>query len=103
MMLQKAIDMTRPAAVYLGLIAFLVLAVFIEGRAGIVIVSRHGAFPYQKLLASLVIVGSVGAGLLGARRYAARAAQPWRVPQVQVLLCFALFFVLGFTGVLLSS
>jgi hypothetical protein len=95
--------MTRPAGLYLGLILTLVLAVFIEGRTGFVLLSRQEPLHWQKLWATLAILLAVFFGLLGAQRFEARVVEPWRVPQVQVLLCFALFFVCGALGVLLSS
>jgi hypothetical protein len=103
MILQKAIDMTRPAALYLSAIGFLLLAVFIEGRAGLTLLSRFGHLPFQKLIAAALILLSVLFGVLGAKRYEARALEPWRVPQIQVLVCFAAFFILGLAGLGFSS
>jgi len=103
MILQKAIDMTRPAALYLAAIAVLLLAVFIEGRTGLTLLSRVEHIHYPKVIAALLILASIGLGLLGARRYEARVLQPWRVPQIQVFLCFLGFFVLGLTGICFSS
>jgi hypothetical protein len=103
MILQKAIDMTRPAALYLAAIAVLLLAVFIEGRTGLTLLSRVEHLQYQKAIAAVLIFSSIAFGLLGARRYEARVSQPWRVPQIQVFLCFLAFFVLGLTGICFSS
>jgi len=100
---QKTIDMTRPAALYLAAIAVLILAVFIEGRLGVRLVSRGMHLPLQRTLAAGFILTSVAAGLLGAHRYAARVKAPWRVPSSQVHLSAFAFFVLGASAVLLSS
>ena len=103
MMQQKTIDMTRPAALYLGTAAALLLAVFIEGRMGNLALSQWVHIPYQRYIATGLFVASVAAGLIGAHRHAARAEAPWRVPASQIFLCFLAFALIGLSAVIFSS
>ena len=102
MMQPKMIDMTRPTALYLGGIAILLLAVFVESRLPVGL-SQFVHLPYQRPITAGLFGLSVILGLLGSSRYAARALEPWRVPQAQVFLCFIAFFVTGALAVIFSS
>lgn len=102
MMQPKTIDMSRPTTVYLGGISLLLLAVFIESRLPVGL-SHFVRVPYQRPVTAALFSLSVILGLLCASRQAARAQEPWRVPQAQVFICFLAFFVTGALAVALSS
>lgn len=98
----KSIDMSRPTTLYLSLSAILLFMVFIEGRVTTLISIPSLHLPFQQYIATGILMASIGFGILGAQRHSARIAEPWRVPQVQALLCFILFFILGLTSIYLS-
>lgn len=98
----KTIDMSRPTALYLSYIGILLFFVFIDTRVSLATFFPFLHIPFQQYLASGLVLISVALGLLGASRHSARTAEPWRVPQSQVFLCFALFFIFGLASVVIS-
>jgi hypothetical protein len=99
---QKSINMFKPTALYLSFIGVLLFLVFIDTRIGSLVQILRLTIPYQRYVATGVLGLSIATGLLGAYRHSARSAEPWRVPQSQVLLCFILFFILGLLSVIIS-
>lgn len=99
----KSIDMTLPTALYLSLVGVLVFLVFADSRISPAIAPLIGYIPYKRYTATGFSVLSVLIGLLGSSRHAARIAEPWRVPQSQVFLCFIMFFFFGLTAIALST
>lgn len=102
MMMPKIVDRSRPALLYLTLIGLLLLAVFIQARMNLTLSVTGGFIPYQQPIAAFTFGLSIACGLLGAYRHAARCAQPWKVPQSQVFLCFIGFFIFGAAALMLS-
>lgn len=97
------VDMTRPTALYAASGALLLFATFVMGRLPLPSIAQIVGLPHAKAIAGALILGSVTAGLSGARLHGARAREPWRVPQSQPLLLFTAFFVLGLIGLALSA
>lgn len=99
---KPTVDMSRPTTLYAAAGALLLFATFVIGRLPLPSISEMLALPYSRAIAGGVLVLSIGAGLAGAHRHAARMKEPWRIPQSQPLLLFAAFFVLGLIGLALS-
>ncbi|MDR5728937.1 MAG: hypothetical protein RB191_16095 [Terriglobia bacterium] len=100
--MRATIDVTKPSALYVGLAVFLQIAAILLPRLGLSAGTEFVHFPYQRSAAIACLGLSVLFGLLGASRHAARAEQPWRVPQSQALICVLLFAILGALGLVLS-
>lgn len=101
-MQRPEINMMRPTALYLAIIATLLLLTFVIDRLPLLSVAQLLNLPYSKAIAGGVLCLSIVFGLLGAQRLAARARTPWKVPQSQSLILFLLFLVTALSGLALS-
>jgi len=102
MMVKSLIDMSRPHMLYtagLGLIMLVSLAV---SNIPSLAFSHYVDFAMRReLCAVLFLIGS-SAGAMAIHRHLNRAKMPWRIPQSQVALPYAVFFVLTLIAVAIA-
>lgn len=102
MMVKSLVDMSRPHMLYsagLGLIMLVSLAV---SNIPALSLSQYIDFSHRKeLCATLFILGAM-LGAFSMHRHLLRARAPWRIPQSQVAIPYAGFFIFTLVGLLLA-
>lgn len=100
--MKSFIDMTRPMALYLGTLGFLLVASLVLSNVPELAFSSFVAVPHhRKLSAGLFLTGALLLALTF-WLHASRAANPWRISRAQVTLPYVLAASLLSAAVVLS-
>lgn len=102
MMVKSLIDMSRPHMMYtagLGLIMLVSLAV---SNISLLSFSHYFDFSFRRELCAALFLMGAGSGSWAIQRHMARAKMPWKVPQSQVAIPYAVFFVLTLCAIVIA-
>ncbi len=102
MMVKSFIDMSRPHMLYaagLGVIMLMSLAV---SNIPALSFSSYLDFSWRRELCAALFLCGAALGMGAIQRHMARARKPWQVPQSQVSLPYAGFFVLTMLGIMMA-
>jgi len=100
--MKSLIDTSRANALYLGGVGILMLTSLLSSNLPQLLPATYFHILFQRELTGAFLVTGSCLGLLAFQRHSARTREPWKVPQSQVSICFALFFVFTLAGILLS-
>ncbi len=102
MMVKSFIDMSRPHMLYAGGLGLIMLLSLAVSNVPALAFSAYFEFSWRKELCAGLFLTGAAMGVLALYRHMARSRQPWRVPQSQVSLPYAFFFVLTSLGIALA-
>ncbi len=102
MMVKSFIDMSRPHMLYasgLGIIMLMSLAV---SNIPALSFSAYFDFAWRREACAALFLSGAGLGMWAIQRHMMRARKPWRVPQSQITLPYAGFFILTMLGIAMA-
>ena len=101
--MKSFIDMGRPNTFYAAGVGLLMIVSLVLSNIPQSNLSLYLAVPFKReVAAGLFIVGTLF-GLLAMIRHLKRTKTPWAVPQSQVFISFALFFVSTMTALVIAK
>lgn len=101
-MMKSLIDMSRPHMMYVcGFGVLMLLSLIGSNVPGAAFTRFFELGPRRELCATLFLAGSI-LGAWALLRHLKRVQEPWRVPQSQVSLPYAGFFILTFAAIVIS-
>ena len=102
MMVKSLIDMSRPNMLYSAGLGLVMLVSLVVSNVPALAFSHYFDFAHRReLCAALFLLGAV-CGALSVQCHLNRAKTPWRVPQSQVAVPYAAFFLLTLTAVVIA-
>lgn len=100
--MKSAIDMSKPNAIYMSGIGFLMLTSVVLSNVPWLSPSNYLFVPHKQLVSVLCFLLGGLFGMLTLWRHTSRGKTPWKVPQVQVTLAYGAFFFFTLVAVLLA-
>lgn len=101
-MIKTMIDMSKPHMFYAAGLGLIMLASLAVSNVPFLSFSNYFDWSYRReACAALFLTGSV-VGVWAILRHLARAKTPWKIPQSQVAIPYALFFVLTFFAIAIA-
>lgn len=102
MMIKSFIDMSRPHMLYSAGLGFIMLVSLAVSNIPALAFSNYGDFPYRHETCALLFLFGAVNGALAIRRHMHRAKTPWRIPQSQIALPYAAFFIATLVAILIA-
>lgn len=100
--MKSAIDMSKPNALYMAGIGLLMLVSLTLSNVPWLAPSNYFHVPQRALVSAACFALGGALGLVTFWRHSQRCRAPWKVPQVQVSVSYAAFFVVTLAAVALS-
>ena len=100
--MKSMIDMSKASSTYLVGLGLLALVSMAMNNFPQLAPSHYYVIFFQRQLTGLFFALGVLAGALAIHRHSARGRAPWQVPQSQVSILYAVFFVLTLAGIIVS-
>ncbi len=101
--MKSFIDMGRPNLLYAVGVGLLIAVSLVLSNMPQSNLSQYFVVPFRREIAFAAFMGGVLFGLIAMVRQLSRIKAPWKVPQSQVFVSFALFFVLTLVGLVIAK
>jgi hypothetical protein len=97
------IDMGRPNMLYAVGVGLLMVVSLVLSNVPQSNLSLYLAVPFRREVAAALFASGVLFGLIAMLRQLSRNKAPWKVPQSQVFVSFALFFLSTLAGLVIAK
>jgi hypothetical protein len=101
-MIKSLIDMSRPHMLYVSGVGIIMLFSLATSNVAALSFSAYFDFSFRRQLCALLYLGGASLGAWAIHRHMLRAKTPWKIPQSQVTLPYAGFFVTTLLAIALS-
>lgn len=102
MMVKSIIDMSKPHMLYAGGLGVIMLVSLATSNVPALALSQYLDFLHRREICAVLFLAGSLAGAFSIHRHLERAKQPWKVPQSQIALPYAVFFVATLIAVLIA-
>ena len=101
--MKSYIDMARPNTLYAVGVGVLMIVSLVLSNIPQTNVSLYWVIPFKREVAAGLFGSGTLFGLLAMMRHLKRVKAPWKVPQSQVFISFAMFFVLTMAALIVAK
>ncbi len=102
MMVKSFIDMSRPHMLYAAGLGIIMLVSLAVSNIAALSFSTYFDFALRRETCATLFLSGALFGVFAIQRHMARAKMPWRVPQSQVSLPYAVFFALTLVAIAMA-